>query len=301
MKNIFLTGVTGFIGGSVACKLLAAGHHVTGLVRKKEDIPRVAALGINAIHGSIDQPAQVQRLASEAHVVINTADADHPYLVSTLLTCLKDTGKTFIQTSGSSIVGDKAAGAWHAKKQYKSLPKRPLLEKVGRVAIDREVVGSARRGIHSIVICPSMIYGEGLGLKKNSIQIPMLIEACQEPEAALVIGEGNNTWSNVHIEDLADLYVSAMEKAEAGSFFYAENGMSSLRAIAEAIRQRFGFEGPVKSISMDEAIQRWGLEAAHFALGSNSWVNSSPARAKLGWRPRKNCILKSIEEYKLVC
>lgn len=299
MKNIFLTGVTGFIGGSVASKLLEAGHTVTGLVRKKEDIPGVEALGINAIHGSIDGPELVQCLASEADVVINTADADHPYVVSTLLTCLKDTGKTFIQTSGSSIVGDKAAGAWRTEKQYKSLPKQPLLEKVGRVAINREIIGSARQGIRSIVICPSMIYGEGLGLKKNSIQVPMLVEACRELGTALVIGAGKNTWSNVHIEDLADLYLLAMEKAQAGSFFYAENGISSLQEIAEAIQQRLGFEGPVKSMGIDEAIQLWGLEAAHFALGSNSWVNSSPARNELDWHPSKNCLLKSIEEYKL--
>ena len=299
MKNIFLTGVTGFIGGSVANKLLENGYSVTGLVRKKEDIPAIKALGINTIHGSIDETALVQRLAGEADVVINTADADHPYVVSTLLNCLNGTGKTFIQTSGSSIVGDKAAGAWCTEIQHEGLPGQPLLEKTGRVAIDHKIIESAKHGVRSIVICPSMIYGQGLGLKKNSIQVPMLVRASKKIGAVPMIGEGQNIWSNVNIEDLVDLYLLVMEKGQAGSFFYAENGVSSMHSIADAVRQRLGFSNPVKAINMDEATQLWGLEAAHFALGSNSWVSSNLARKQLGWRPVKDCLIESIKEYKL--
>ena len=51
--KVFVTGVTGYIGGSVAEKLVASGHEVRGLVRpaekEKEKIPLLKARGINPV------------------------------------------------------------------------------------------------------------------------------------------------------------------------------------------------------------------------------------------------------------
>jgi nucleoside-diphosphate-sugar epimerase len=44
--NIFITGATGFIGGSVAARMMAAGHEVRGLVRDHAQAARAAALGM---------------------------------------------------------------------------------------------------------------------------------------------------------------------------------------------------------------------------------------------------------------
>ena len=69
-----------------------------------------------------------------------------------------------------------------------------------------------------------MIYGEGLGLSKESDQLPKLIRQSVEKKAGVYIGKGLNRWSNVHIQDLVNLYVLALEKAPSGAMLFAENG-----------------------------------------------------------------------------
>ena len=51
--KILVTGATGYIGGSVAAKLLAAGHKVVGLTRSEDGAARLKALGIEPLVGSL--------------------------------------------------------------------------------------------------------------------------------------------------------------------------------------------------------------------------------------------------------
>ena len=48
MKTVFMTGVTGYIGGSVAARLLKAGYHVNGLARNEKDFAGLTGGGIQA-------------------------------------------------------------------------------------------------------------------------------------------------------------------------------------------------------------------------------------------------------------
>nr|WP_295873371.1 NAD-dependent epimerase/dehydratase family protein [uncultured Chitinophaga sp.] len=290
MKTVFMTGVTGYIGGSVAARLLKAGYQVNGLARNEKDFAALTAVGIQPVAGSLEDEAVIAREAAAADAVINTASADNPYVVATILEALTGTGKKFIHTSGSSIAGDKARGAYAATEPYTFIPKNPRLEKAARVAIDRAVL--AAEG-HYCVICPTMIYGTGTGIKKDSAQVPMLTEAAREAGHGVHIGAGENRWSNVHIEDLANLYLLVLEQAPSGSFYYAENGILSLKEIAVAISKSLGFGGKTASITIEEAIRRWGMEGAHFGLGSNSIV-SSVAAHQLGWLPVHNNLLSTI-------
>jgi nucleoside-diphosphate-sugar epimerase len=57
-----------------------------------------------------------------------------------------------------------------------------------------------------------MIYGTGRGLQPHSDQIPKLIGLSKQAGAGIYFGKGLNRYSNVHIDDLVDLYLVAMEK-----------------------------------------------------------------------------------------
>jgi nucleoside-diphosphate-sugar epimerase len=104
---------------------------------------------------------------------------------------------------------------------------------------------------------------------------------------------GENRWSNVHIDDLADVYRLALSEAPAGTFLFAENGEASLKQIATAVSSRLGFQGRTRAISAEEGIRRLGAEMAQFALASNSRVRARASRA-LGWRPRNDDLLGGI-------
>lgn len=293
--KVFITGATGYIGGSLAAQLVLRGHQVTGLVRSKEKAKQLQEKGIEPRLGTLDDREILINAAREADAVINAADADHAYAVTTLLPALAGTGKLFLHTSGSSLVGDKAAGEPSERVFHEDTPFEPQPEKAGRVALNRRVLAAAHEGIRSVVLVPCLIYGLGHGLNPHSIQVPWLISLARKSGMARHIGRGENIWSTIHIDDLVDAYLLATEHAPAGSLFYLENGEASLQSIAESISRMLGQGGRTESMSIDEAVREWSPEAAHFAFGSNSRVSALKARKMLGWNPQGRSVFDEIE------
>jgi nucleoside-diphosphate-sugar epimerase len=290
--QIFLTGANGYIGGSVACTLIAAGHKVRGLVRGAAKAGAVVAHGIEPVIGSLDDTALLQAEAQAADAVINAASSDHRGAVEALIAALAGSGKVFIHSSGSSIVADLAMGEPSDQIFDEATPITPLAEKAARVAIDRLVLDAP--GVRSLVICNSMIYGHALGPPAQSVQIPALAHQAKASGVARFIGRGRNRWSNVHVADVASLYVLALAKAPARAFMYVESGEEALGEIANAIAAKLGL-GAAQSWSADEAIAAWGRNMAVFSLGSNSRVRGKAAAA-LGWSPTHRSITRWIAE-----
>ncbi len=288
--KIFVTGANGYIGGSVASALLADGHKVRGLVRSKEKADAVAAHGVDPVVGSLDAADLLQAEARAADAVVNAASSDHKGAVEALISGLSGSGKPFIHSSGSSIVADIAMGEPSDRIFDETTPIVPHADKAARVAIDRLVLTAP--GIRSVVLCNSMIYGNALGSSAQSVQIPALVRQARATGVARYIGRGLNCWSNVHIADVAALYVIAIAKAPPGSFMYVENGEEALGEVVKAIAARLGL-GPAQSMSAEEAIAAWGRNLAVFSLGSNSRVRGKAA-INLGWLPTHRSITKWI-------
>lgn len=293
--KVFVTGASGYIGGSVAAGLLEAGHSVLGLVRSGERAAQVRSLGIEPVLGSLSDAALLAQAARQADAVINAANSDDRGAVEAMLPALSGSGKCFIHTSGSSIVGDMAAGQRGEKVYEDETPVQPLPGKAARVAIDTLVLGAAKDGVRAAVICPTMIYGRGRGAHPESIQVPRLIALARKYGVPRHVGAGENVWSNVHIDDLVSLYLLALNKAPAGAFYYAENGENSYRELAEAIGRMLGMGGRTLPMPIEEAIAELGESGAQFSFGSNSRVRAVRARRELGWSPSGRALIEEIE------
>jgi len=288
--RIFLTGTSGFIGGAVAVALCTAGHRVRGLVRSEAKAELVAAHGVEPVIGSLDDAAILHAEARAADAVINAASSDHRSAVETLIAALAGSAKPFIHSSGSSIVADLAMGEPSDRIFNETTPIEPLPERAARVAIDRMVLSAA--GIRSVVLCNTMIYGNALGPPAQSVQIPTLVRQAKASGIVRYVGRGLNRWSNVHIADVAALYVLALAKAPTGTFMYVESGEAALGEIADAIAARLGLSAP-QGWSAEEAIAAWGRNLSVFSLGSNSRVRGQAA-AELGWSPTQRSVTKWI-------
>ena len=293
--KIFLTGASGYIGGSVAAALKSSGHEVAGLVRSRARADQVRAQGIAPVLGTLGDSELLARSAREAEAVINTADADDRNSVDSFLAALAGSEKLFLHTSGSSIVGDQAGGEPTDKIYHDDTPVRPGPGRVARVAVNQAVLGAVKNGVRAVVICPSLIYGMGRGVHRESIQIPRLARLAQKHGVARHVGRGENLWSNVHIDDLVDLYLLAVKQAPAGAFYYAENGENSMRQLCEAISRALGFGGKTAPMSVEEASAELGEGPVAYSFGSNSRVRATRARSELGWSPRRPALLASIE------
>lgn len=293
--KVFMTGASGYIGGSVADSLIKAGHSVAGLARTEDAATRLKAHGIEAVRGNLSSHSVVRNAARSADAVINCADASEPFVVAAIIEGLAGSGKAFLHTSGSSVIGDKAAGKRSPKIHHEDTPAEPLPEKIQRVAVDRTVLASAALGVRSVVLCPSLIYGQGRGANADSIQVPSLIRQAVKSGIPRYIGAGENIWSTVHIDDVAAAYLLALDAARAGSFFFIESGEASLKSIVESIARLLGGKRAAESWSIDEAIAEWGPQAAWFSLGGNSRVSAEKARKMLGWKPAGAGLFHEIE------
>jgi nucleoside-diphosphate-sugar epimerase len=293
--KIFITGASGYIGGSVAAPLLASGHRIIGLVRSEQRASQVRERGIEPVLGTLSDLEVLAGASRQADAVINAANADDRPSVEAMLAAIKGTGKTFIQTSGSSIVADLAGGEPTDAIYEDHTPVRPLPGRVGRVAINDLVLSAAKDGIRAVVIAPTLIYGRGSGVNPYSIQVPKMTALAKKHGIAKHIGRGENIWSNVHIDDLVDLYLRVLDRAPAGAFYYAENGENSMREVNSAISRVLGFGGRTEPMSIAEAAAEWGDGAANYSFGSNSRVRATRARRELGWSPNHGTLLEDIE------
>lgn len=292
--KIFLTGANGFVGGSVAHHLIAQGHSVRGLLRDPQKVGRLQAQGITPVIGSLDDRQLLIDEARQADAVIDAANSDHAGAVDAFIEALRGSGKLLIHTSGSSIIGDDALGNTLSEHIFdEDTPFIIEAPKQARYDIDLRMMAAADQDIRSVVICPSNIYGVGHGLTDHSFQLPFLMARARETGVMRIVGAGVNRWSNVHIDDVAQLFLLAVEKAPAGAFYFLENGEASFIDMAAALARRMNL-GAVQSWPAEEAEQHWDPMHVHYTFGTNSRVKAKRARAELGWAPRHASILDWI-------
>ncbi|GAA1230970.1 nucleoside-diphosphate-sugar epimerase [Microbacterium phyllosphaerae] len=294
--KVFITGAGGFIGGSVARVLIDSGHTIRGLTRSEAGAEKLAEQGIEPLIGSLDDAKILADECRSADAVISAADADHADSVTTMLRALEGSGKSFVHTSGSSVVGDDARGERATDSLFdEDTPFIVQPRKAARHAIDNAVLAASEGDVRSAVICPSLVYGTGRGSNPGSIQVPFLVEQAMKAGVVRVVGTGRNRWSTVHIDDLADLYRRVLLDAPAGAFYFAENGESSFAEIGAAIADRLGL-GEVESWDADDAAEKWGPARAYFTYGSNSRVRAKRARRELRWAPDHGSVLEWIHD-----
>jgi nucleoside-diphosphate-sugar epimerase len=297
--RVFVTGAGGYIGGAVASRLVQAGHTVTGLTRDAAKTADLARLGIQPVVGTLDDAAVLTEHADHADAVINAADSDHRGAVETLVAALAGSGKPLIHTSGSSIVGTGTDGELSDAIFHEDIldpestwePDHPIRK--ARVAIDRLVLTAAEKGIPTAVLCHSLIYGQGRGPNRDSVLIAALVQQARSGGVVQHVGAGRNVWSTVHLDDVADLYLLALEKSPPGTFYFVENGEESLAAMTGALARSLDLPGP-QPWNPDSPDNIWNHQFALHALGSNSRVRAARARDLLGWRPQHHSITNWI-------
>ena len=287
---IFLTGATGYIGGAVAEALQQAGHQVIGLARTAEKAKQLESRGIRAHLGDLLKPETVASAARNADGVIHTAntnDANSPQadlaVVRAILAALEGTGKPFVYTSGVWVLGSTGTAA-----ATEETPVKPTPLVAHRPAIEQEVLGAQGRGVRAVVIRPALVYGRG-----GSIPA-MLTKSARETGATRYVGDGSNRWPFVHVEDLAQLYVRAVEKARAGSLYNAAHGPSyRVAEVAEAASLGAGAKGKTQSWPLEEARKAMGPFADALALDQQ--VSGDKAKKELGWTPQAGSVLDDLK------
>lgn len=271
--NVFLTGGTGYVGSSVLTSLVGAGHQVTALVRNEDKAAQVSAAGATPLIGDLTDTDLLAKAAGEAEAVIHvgspgdatSADVDAG-VVEAFLGALAGSGKVYLHTSGVWIHGS-------GEDIHEDGPLDPPPITAWRLPLDARVLAAAADGVHSVVIAPAVVYGHNGGLPT------LLFNAPRDDAGALLFpGSGDQHWTTVHVDDLGPLYLAALNKAPAGSYYLAVSGINpTVRELALAISDAVAAE------PAEQTQARLGpLEAA---LALDQQATGAKARAELGWTP----------------
>ena len=147
--KIFCTGASGYIGGSVAAHLVAAGHQVTGLVRSQDKADAVRARGIEPVMGTLDDAAVLSQAAQSRRRRRQCGQRRSQGRGRGLLDALAGSGKAFIHTSGSSIIGTPARGERSDAVFDEDTPFTPSPARAARVALNEFILVLSRQGLPS--------------------------------------------------------------------------------------------------------------------------------------------------------
>ena len=289
--KIFLTGATGYIGSVVAEKLKQKGHSVLALARSENAVEKLRERGYEALKGALEDTITLSQGADQADGVIHLAqmrfDPDKSFMsqmktsselqltsVNAMIKGLGYTKKPFIITGGTGAYRDTGR---HVVNEDTPVKAPPIIK--GLAQAETNVLTS--NDIRGMAIRPGIVFG------RNAGPVMQVLEKSKSRGFVEMTSKGNNLLSLVHVEDVADLYLLMLKKAEAGTLLNAvAEPFLSQREILEAISQRLGFEGKVKqkSMLMQTANMLMG-KGSYNIFGNNMQVSSERAR-KLGWKAR---------------
>lgn len=290
--RVFVTGATGFVGTAVVQELIGAGHTVVGLARSDASADALAAIGVEAVRGSLDDPEGLARAAAASDGVIHlafkhdfenflaNAETDR-VAVETIGRALEGSNKPFVITSGTMMLAFAAPG--QVGTEDMSPPAGSP-----RVASEIAAVEAASRGVRSsIVRLPPTCHAEGTGGFA-----PVLIAIAREKGVAGYVGDGHNRWPAVHRPDAARLFRLALEKGPGGKRYHAvhDEGIP-MRRLAEVIGA--GLNVPTASIKSEDAAAHFGF-LGMFA-GLDAPASSKLTREALGWTPTGLGLIEDLE------
>ena len=284
--KIFVTGATGFIGSAVVQELVAAGHHVMGLVRNEASAKKLAKLGGESHTGNLldlkSLAAGVEACDGVIHLAFNDpASYDAAGLGASMETdraaievmgeALANSQRPFVGTSGTMVLRPGRLGTEDDVGDPKSAASF-------RVPSENDVLALAKRGVRASVVRPApSVHGEG-----EHGFVPMLIKLAREKGMSAYVGDGQNRWPAVHRLDAAKLFKLALEQGEAGARYHAvgDEGIP-FRSIAESIATQLRV--PAVSISAEEASGHFGPLA--FLVPVDNPSSNARTRTRLAWHP----------------
>ncbi|KAL8716922.1 MAG: hypothetical protein Q9225_005786 [Loekoesia sp. 1 TL-2023] len=320
--KVFVTGVTGYIGGDAFYELMrrhARDYQVAALVRNSDKGAQVASQypNVRLVYGDLDSTDVLQQEAKEADIVLHFASADHvgaaEALTKGLATHTPESPGYIIHTSGTGILmfadierqiygesSSKVYDDWDGIGEVTSLPDFAPHRKV-----DKIFLGASASNVKPAIVCPPLIYGLGRGPgNQRSIQLPELSRCTLQKGHGIQVGAGKTYWTNVHVHDLSDVFVGLVEAAAAGGeqaswgnegYYFTENGEHVWGDIARVVAATAHKQGFISSANVEVLSNKEIDEmcpSGTLLWGANSRCRAIRARKLLGWSPKG----KSIEE-----
>lgn len=289
--KVFLTGATGYVGQAIVRSLSTTRHDIFGLVRSEAGAEKLTQQGVIPIRGDILNLTLLREQAAQADGTIHTAfqfganvAAEDHNAVNAMLEGMEGSGKPFVYTSGAWIYG---ATKGQIVDEISPLNIPPIYQFTGRGEVEQLVLKYVHKGVRSIITRGGMAYGHSGG------PLTLFLDQLQEGRVLRHVGDGNNRFPAIHIDDFAELYKLALEKAPAGSIYnVTDDSVMTFKDVFVLLAKVNGADITVESWSLEDARQILAQFADAFTM--DQIVSSDKAKRELGWLPKENSLLEEI-------
>ena len=288
--SVLVTGGAGYVGSVLIPKLLTAGHKVRVLDTYYFGQQSLAGVRghahLSEIKDDLRDQATVDAALVGCDAVIHLACVSNdpsfeldPALGRSinydaflpLVRLAKRRGvRRFIYASSSSVYGIK-----HEENVTEDLPLEPLTDYSKYKALCEDVLLAERQpGFAPLIIRPATVCGYSPRLRLD-LSVNILTNLAYHKREITVFG-GSQRRPNLHIDDMTDLYVAALQWPEAkidGKIFNAGWQNLSIRQIAELVKGEVGDDVQIVTSPTDD------LRSYH--------ISSEKIERELGWTPRR--------------
>jgi len=269
MQSVLVTGGAGYVGSALVPKLLGVGYRVKVLdlyLYGEEVLAAVAGHpNLEQVNGDIRDRALLERILPGCDAVIHLACISNdpsfelnPDLGKSinydaffgLVDVCRDSGvRRFIYASSSSVYGIK-----DEENVTEDLPLKPLTDYSKYKALCEEVLLRKRApGFVTLILRPATVCGYSPRLRLD-LTVNILTNHAVTNRVIKVFG-GQQKRPNIHIMDMADLYVQALrwptEKVD-GQIYNAGYHNQQVIEIAEKVRQVVGSDVHIVTTPTDD-------------------------------------------------
>lgn len=301
--KVFLTGATGYIGGSILRNLMERGHMPVALVRSPAAADRLRSNKVSVCVGDMTLPAAWQGQAAECDAIIHAAQIRFPKRIGrswvahaaaadaaairALAQSAKSGGKckAFIYTSGVSVFGDHG-DQWIDESSSCRPSDLGQYHLSGEGMVQREI----KRGLPGVILRPSLPYAAS-GTFNQFFLAPAAMGRFN------FVGTGMNYCPCVDLGDLGRAYVLAIEAAPIGkTIAVVDDAPMTMRDIGQALLSSFGRrDGKLKGAPVWLAGLFAGMPLARM-LSESYRVRNGNLKSLLGWSPKHASLADALPE-----
>ena len=301
MIKVFVAGATGVVGKRLVTLLLASGYEVVAMTRSPEKQGSLRALGAEpVVADGLDRAAVMQAvMRAEPEVVIhemtgltgvkNFKKFDDEFAVTNRL---RTEGTDYLldaaRAAGARRVIAQSYGNWNYERSGNDLkteedaldPNPPENQSKTLDAIrylEDSVVGAT--DIEGLALRHANHYGPGTGFALDGDLVKM-VRKRQLP----IVGDGAGVWSFIHVDDLAQATIAAIERGRPGVYNIVDDDPAPvaiwLPELARAVDAKPPRHVPV-----------WLGRLATGEVGVSMMTqirgaSNAKAKRELGWQPR---------------
>lgn len=282
--KIFIIGITGIIGKSIAQKFVCEGYEVYGLTRKKENKKYLLEEEIIPIIGDISDIDIWFKEVEDCNIFINC----YTYFENDSNRVLKKIVNLSKKKDKQKIIYIFTSGLW----VYGNRPNEILFEddtlnppNFVKWCPEHEKKVIENDFINGIIIRPAMVYGrEGSVLREFFKQV--------SHGKVKIYGDKNTNWSVVHVDDLAQVYIDIIKNFNISIkqiFNVANSKTENVYEIVLALINRFNKNANIEFISPNNEYEE--------CFTMTTPISNNKITKLFNWKQKKKSIIDGLQQY----